>query len=110
MTEVITIHDHNQIDFDRPGKTLYEVAFHYDGTWGNALVPLAVINGTASSSARRAECRESPPLVAPTATNMRDRWQSGGTCTSLTQRRSAGASSSCRASTSPPVTQARVNR
>jgi predicted deacylase len=47
MTDVITIHDHDHIDFDRPGKTLYEVAFHYDGTWGNALVPLAVINGTA---------------------------------------------------------------
>lgn len=47
MSEVITVHDHNQIDFDRPGKTFYEVAFHYDGTWGNALVPLAVINGTA---------------------------------------------------------------
>jgi predicted deacylase len=45
MLDVITIHDPGQIDFDRPGKTLYEVAFHYDGTWGNALVPLAVING-----------------------------------------------------------------
>ncbi len=47
MTQVHTIHDYSQIDFDRPGKTLYEVAFHYDGTWGNALVPLAVINGLA---------------------------------------------------------------
>jgi predicted deacylase len=42
-----TIHNHGQIDFDRPGKSIYEVAFHYDGTWGNALVPLTVINGTA---------------------------------------------------------------
>ena len=47
MTQPHTIHNPNQIDFDRPGKTLYEIAFHYDGTWGNALVPLAVINGTA---------------------------------------------------------------
>jgi hypothetical protein len=47
MTHVTTVHNHNQIDFDRPGKQLYEVAFHYHGTWGNALVPLAVINGTA---------------------------------------------------------------
>ncbi|MBX3013081.1 MAG: succinylglutamate desuccinylase/aspartoacylase family protein [Caldilineaceae bacterium] len=47
MPQVHTIHDPSTIDFDRPGKTLYEVAFHYDGTWGNALVPLAVINGTA---------------------------------------------------------------
>ena len=54
MSDVITVHDHNQIDFDRPGKTLYEVAFHYDGTWGNALVPLAVINGTASNEAGEA--------------------------------------------------------
>lgn len=44
-----TVHDVADIDFDRPGKTLYEVAFHYDGEWGNALVPLAVINGTAGS-------------------------------------------------------------
>lgn len=54
MSDVITIHDPNQIDFDRPGKTLYEVAFHYDGTWGNALVPLAVINGTAGTGAEGA--------------------------------------------------------
>jgi predicted deacylase len=47
MPDVITVHDHNEIDFNRPGKSLYEVAFHYDGAWGNALVPLAVINGTA---------------------------------------------------------------
>jgi predicted deacylase len=47
MSHVIVIHDPSQIDFDRPGKTLYEVAFHDDGTWGNALSPLAVINGTA---------------------------------------------------------------
>lgn len=44
---VTTVHNHNEIDFNRPGKTMYEVAFHYDGTWGNALVPLTVINGTA---------------------------------------------------------------
>jgi predicted deacylase len=46
MSHVTVIHDHNAIDFDRPGKTLYEIAFHYDGTWGNALSPLAVINGS----------------------------------------------------------------
>jgi hypothetical protein len=47
MTQPQIIHNPRTIDFDRPGKALYEVAFHYDGTWGNALVPLAVINGTA---------------------------------------------------------------
>ena len=49
MQPAITIHNPTAIDFDRPGKSLYEVAFHYDGTWGNALVPLAVINGTAGA-------------------------------------------------------------
>ena len=34
------IYDHSQIDFDKPGKSLYELAFHYDGTWGYAMVPL----------------------------------------------------------------------
>ncbi len=44
---VATVHDHSTIDFDRPGKSTYEVAFHYDGAWANALVPMTVINGTA---------------------------------------------------------------
>src|SRR5215217_2056785 len=41
----ITIYDHNTIDFDKPGKTTYEVGFHFDGTWGYAQVPMTVING-----------------------------------------------------------------
>jgi predicted deacylase len=40
-----TIHSVDALDFDRPGKAHYEVAFHHDGTWGNVLVPLTVING-----------------------------------------------------------------
>lgn len=44
---VRTVHDHNTIDFDLPGKATYEVAFHFDGAWANALVPMTVINGTA---------------------------------------------------------------
>ncbi len=40
-----TIHNFSDIDFDRPGKAHYEVAFHHDGTWGNVLVPLTVIVG-----------------------------------------------------------------
>jgi predicted deacylase len=47
MLQVQTVHYHESIDFDRPGKSLYELAFHYDGEWGNAMVPLAVINGAA---------------------------------------------------------------
>jgi predicted deacylase len=41
----MTIHDFDRLDFDRPGKAHYEVAFHHDGTWGNVLMPLTVING-----------------------------------------------------------------
>lgn len=40
------IHSVGEIDFDRPGTAHYEIAFHHDGTWGNVLVPLTVINGT----------------------------------------------------------------
>jgi len=42
---VTTIHTFSDIDFSRPGTSHYEVAFHHDGTWGNVLVPLTVING-----------------------------------------------------------------
>jgi predicted deacylase len=41
------IHDPAAIDFARPGKHHYQVAFHLDGSWGYSLVPLTVINGTA---------------------------------------------------------------
>jgi predicted deacylase len=44
------IHDPSQIDFERPGKSHYQVAFHLDSSWGYSLVPLTVINGTASNS------------------------------------------------------------
>lgn len=43
MSEII--YDPSTIDFEKPGKALYEVAFHLDATWGYAMVPLAVING-----------------------------------------------------------------
>ena len=39
------IHDPADIDFDRPGKHAYEVAFTFDGTYDKILVPLTVING-----------------------------------------------------------------
>jgi predicted deacylase len=41
----VVVHDHELIDFDKPGKVTVEVAFPHDGTWGNVLVPLTVING-----------------------------------------------------------------
>jgi predicted deacylase len=39
------IYDHSQIDFERPGKHHYLVAFPLDSSWGHSLVPLTVING-----------------------------------------------------------------
>ncbi len=40
------VYDHAAIDFSRPGKHHYQVAFGLDGAWGFVLVPLTVINGT----------------------------------------------------------------
>jgi hypothetical protein len=34
------VHASEQIDFDKPGKPHYQVAFHLDGAWGYSLVPL----------------------------------------------------------------------
>lgn len=45
MSRSTIIHTFSEIDFSRPGKAHYELAFHHDGTWGNVLVPLTVING-----------------------------------------------------------------
>lgn len=39
------IYDFAHIDFDKPGKHHYQVAFHLDSAWGYSLVPLTVING-----------------------------------------------------------------
>ncbi len=50
MTELI--HDPAQINFDRPGKHHYQVAFHLDSAWGYSLVPLTVINGTRGTQAK----------------------------------------------------------
>ncbi|MGH9448963.1 MAG: succinylglutamate desuccinylase [Terriglobia bacterium] len=50
MPEII--YDHSKLDFDRPGKHHYQVAFHEDSSWGNSLVPLTVINGLHDSGPR----------------------------------------------------------
>lgn len=39
------IYRYDDIDFAKPGKHHYRVAFPLDGTWGFSLVPLTVING-----------------------------------------------------------------
>ncbi|MGH9668020.1 MAG: hypothetical protein ACRD9L_26685, partial [Bryobacteraceae bacterium] len=41
-----------QIDFDKPGKHHYQVAFHLDSSWGYSLVPLTVINGLRPAPAK----------------------------------------------------------
>ena len=61
------VHYHETLDFDRPGKTLYELAFHYDGEWGNALVPLAVINGTAGPGRGLVAFAQTPSAAAELA-------------------------------------------
>ena len=43
-----TVFNPSQIDFNRPGKHTYEVAFHHDGAWGYVLLPVTVINGLAA--------------------------------------------------------------
>jgi predicted deacylase len=50
------VHDPSNIDFDRPGKHHYQVAFHLDGTWGYSLVPLTVINGRRGPNANGVIC------------------------------------------------------
>jgi predicted deacylase len=42
------VHHPTQIDFDRPGKHHYRMAFHLDSGWGFSMVPLTVINGLRS--------------------------------------------------------------
>lgn len=39
------VHRPAEIDFDRPGKHHYRMAFHVDSGWGYSLVPITVING-----------------------------------------------------------------
>ena len=43
------IHHPDQIDFDRPGKHDYQVAFHLDSGWGYPW-SLTIINGAAPAS------------------------------------------------------------
>jgi predicted deacylase len=39
------VYDFEKIDFDRPGKHHYRLAFPLDSSWGYSLVPFTVING-----------------------------------------------------------------
>jgi predicted deacylase len=51
-----TVYDPASIDFDKPGRHDYQVAFHLDGTWGYSLVPLTVINGQRGSNPNGIVC------------------------------------------------------
>jgi predicted deacylase len=44
------IYDPAQIDFDKPGKHHYRLAFHLDSSWGYSMLPLTVINGLRQSA------------------------------------------------------------
>jgi predicted deacylase len=46
------VYDYTKIDFNKPGKHHYQVAFHLDSTWGYSLVPLTVINGLRESKSK----------------------------------------------------------
>lgn len=54
MPEIV--YDPSNIDFDKPGKSHYQVAFHLDGAWGYSLVPLTVINGLRGTNPNGVVC------------------------------------------------------
>ncbi|HEX5482588.1 MAG TPA: succinylglutamate desuccinylase/aspartoacylase family protein [Terriglobia bacterium] len=56
---VATVYNPGEIDFERPGKHHYHVAFHLDSSWRYSLVPLTVINGL-----RKARGTARPPGIA----------------------------------------------
>jgi predicted deacylase len=45
MSSPEIVYDPSTIDFEKPGKQHYHVAFHHDSSYGYSLVPLTVING-----------------------------------------------------------------
>jgi predicted deacylase len=47
---VQVVYDATEIDFAKPGKQHYQVAFHLDSNWGYSLLPLTVINGLNGST------------------------------------------------------------
>jgi predicted deacylase len=57
MTTIL--HHPSEIDFQKPGKHHYRLAFHVDSGWGFSLVPITVINGLRPSGGA-----EAPGLAA----------------------------------------------
>lgn len=64
------IHNPDQIDFEKPGKNHYQLAFHLDSSWGNSLVPLTVINGLLPASPNGA-----PPGLAAFGGTHGNEWE-----------------------------------
>jgi len=54
-----TINNLSDINFEKPGKHHYQVAFHLDSSWGYSLLPLTVVTGQ-----RKASAPAQPPGVA----------------------------------------------
>jgi len=44
MTQIV--YNPSEIDFAKPGKHHYQLAFQMDGNWGSSLIPITVINGS----------------------------------------------------------------
>jgi predicted deacylase len=44
MTQVV--YNASEIDFTKPGKHHYQLAFQMDSNWGSSLIPITVINGS----------------------------------------------------------------
>ena len=44
------VYNAQEIDFEKAGKSHYQIAFHLDSSWGYSLLPITVINGTAPST------------------------------------------------------------
>lgn len=64
------VHHPDQIDFDKPGKHHYQIAFHLDSGWGYSLVPLTVIKGL-----RPAPAGTNPPGLAAFGGTHGNEWE-----------------------------------
>ena len=84
MTQVV--YNPSDIDFAKPGKHHYQLAFQMDSNWGSSLIPITVINGLKAPQRKTLQ-----RLAALTATNTKARFQSNGfAATSILRRCAAG--------------------
>lgn len=64
------VHRPAEIDFDRPGKHHFRLAFHLDSGWGYSLVPITVINGL-----RQPRPESEPPGLAAFGGTHGNEWE-----------------------------------